>query len=77
MVDAAQGILVIVWIDGKSVGFLLGGGDEDEIVEEGDYTDEELQQEVEDQDPLSEYKVTKGTVCASRCSKVYTDICRR
>ncbi|KIP03306.1 hypothetical protein PHLGIDRAFT_77832, partial [Phlebiopsis gigantea 11061_1 CR5-6] len=41
MVDAAQGILGIEWIDGKSVRFLLGGGEEDEDFEEGDYDEDE------------------------------------
>ena len=41
MVDATQGILGIEWIDGRSVRFLLGGGEEEEIVEEGDYDEDE------------------------------------
>ena len=52
MVDATRGILGIEWIDGRSVRFLLGGGEEEEIVEEGDY-DEDESEEVEDVDALA------------------------
>ena len=61
MVDAAQGVLGIEWIDGRSVRFLLGGGEENEtLVEEDDV--EELPEE---EDPLSEYATSKGTRPAS------------
>ena len=66
MVDAAQGILGIEWIDGKSIRFLLGGGEEDVIVEEDDFTEEESGEDVEEEDPLSEYKVTKSAVYICR-----------
>ena len=66
MVDAAQGILGIEWIDGRSVRFLLGGGEEDEIVEEGDY-DEDEQEAVEEEDPLAEYNVNKGMQASPLC----------
>ncbi|GBE85637.1 EKC/KEOPS complex subunit BUD32 [Sparassis crispa] len=58
MVDAAQGILGIEWIEGQSVRFLLGRGaegeDETEEIEEGD-------EQVED-DPLLEYGVTQDNI---------------
>ena len=61
MVDAAEGVLGIEWIDGKSVRFLLGGGEEHEIPdEESDDTQEEPEEYLED-DPLAEYNVSKGT----------------
>lgn len=60
MVDAIQGILGIEWIDGKSVRFLLGGGEEYDIVDEGDYSEEENEQEIEEEDSLFEYSVVKG-----------------
>lgn len=68
MVDAVQGILGIEWIDGRSVRFLLGSGEEDDvIVEEHDGVEDEVEQEIEEEDPLAEYKVTKGTsACCSQ-----------
>ncbi|GJE94123.1 hypothetical protein PsYK624_102910 [Phanerochaete sordida] len=60
MVDAAQGVLGIEWIDGKSIRFLLGGGEEDAVIEEGDYEDEAEQEEEEDS--LAEYKVSRDEV---------------
>lgn len=60
MVDAAQGVLGIEWIDGKSVRFLLGGGEEnEEILEEGD-VDEPESEDATEEDTLSEYGVSKG-----------------
>ena len=62
MVDAAEGVLGIEWIDGKSVRFLLGGGaeGEEEIVEDAsDEFDEDVPLEPEE-DPLQEYGVSQG-----------------
>ena len=62
MVDAAEGVLGIEWIDGKSVRFLLGGGaeGEEEIVEDAsDEPDEDVPLESE-ADPLQEYEVSQG-----------------
>jgi len=60
MVDAAEGVLGLEWIEGKSVRFLLGGGAEGE----GEYTDED-DSEVDPQepeDPLKEYGVSQDDV---------------
>lgn len=60
MVDAAEGVLGIEWIDGKSVRFLLGSGEEhQDIIEEGDVEEAEPE-DVAEEDPLSEYDVSKG-----------------
>lgn len=60
MVDAAQGVLGIEWIDGRSVRFLLGGGEEDEVVVEGEDVDEETP--LPEEDALAEYKVSREQV---------------
>jgi TP53 regulating kinase and related kinases len=63
MVDAAEGVLGIEWINGKSVRVLLGGGADDEDVAE-EIVDEDHEDhggEEEEQDMLSEYLVTKST----------------
>ena len=52
-VDAANGVLGIEWVNGKSVRFLLGSGDEGE--------DADGDQDVV-QDPLIGYGVSKGTI---------------
>lgn len=52
-VDTANGVLGIEWVNGKSVRFLLGSGDEGEDVD-GDRDTVE--------DPLVEYGVSKGTI---------------
>ena len=50
-VDAANGVLGIEWVNGKSVRYLLGSGDEDEDeAGAGAY-----------EDPLAEYEISKGT----------------
>ncbi|KAH9934870.1 uncharacterized protein B0H18DRAFT_902524 [Fomitopsis serialis] len=61
MVDAAEGVLGLEWIEGKSVRFLLGGGaeGEDEYTEEDD--SEEEPQETEE-DPLKEFGVSQDDV---------------
>jgi hypothetical protein len=51
-VDAANGVLGIEWVNGKSVRDLLGSRDEDDD-ETGAY---------EDEDPLAEYAISKGAV---------------
>lgn len=62
MVDAAEGVLGIEWIDGKSIRFLLGGGAEDEEVEEvGEADDVEEEFTEEEEDALLEYNVSTGT----------------
>jgi TP53 regulating kinase-like protein len=50
-VDVANGVLGIEWLNGKSVRFLLGSGDEGEDVD----GDEDVVV-----DPLIEYGVSKG-----------------
>jgi TP53 regulating kinase-like protein len=52
-VDAANGVLGIEWVNGKSVRFLLGSGDEGEDAD----SDEDVVE-----DPLIEYGVSKGTI---------------
>ena len=52
LVDAATGVLGIEWVDGRSVRFLLGSG------EEGD------EEEATGGDPLAEYGVSQGMVCS-------------
>lgn len=53
-VDAANGVLGIQWVNGRSVRYLLGSGDEGE---EADSNEDGI---VADQDPLVEYGVPKG-----------------
>jgi TP53 regulating kinase-like protein len=52
-VDVANGVLGIEWVNGESVRFLLGSGDEGADAD-GD--------EVVVEDPLIEYGVSKGTI---------------
>lgn len=63
MVDAAEGILVLEWIEGQSVRYLLGGGAEGE--EEMDEAEDEAQ-DLElggiEEDSLSEYGVAPDAV---------------
>lgn len=65
MVDAAEGMLGMEWIDGKSVRKLLPGGAEDD---EDDF-DVEVRGNsdgpLDDEDALSEYGISLGT-CLSR-----------
>jgi TP53 regulating kinase-like protein len=56
-VDAANGVLGIEWVNGRSVRYLLGSGDEGEEGEEADSNEDEI---VADEDPLVEYGVSKG-----------------
>jgi len=60
MVDAAEGVLGIEWIEGKSVRLLLGGGAENEQTNEVDGTlsDEEQDELQEETDSLLEYELT-------------------
>ena len=61
LVDAPAGVLGIEWIDGRSVRFLLGSGDEG-VEEEYEEGDEEMVEDVQvdEEDPLMEYGVTQG-----------------
>jgi hypothetical protein len=52
-VDAANGVLGMEWVNGKSVRFLLGSGDEGE--------DADGDEDVVD-DPLIEYGMSKGKI---------------
>lgn len=54
-VDAANGVLGIEWVNGKSVRFLLGSGDE------GEDADADGDEDVVE-DPLIEYGMSKGTI---------------
>lgn len=59
-VDAANGVLGIEWVNGKSVRRLLGSGDEGEEVDgDGDGDDD---QAAEEEDQLAEYQVSKGAI---------------
>ena len=53
MVDAAEGVIGIEWIEGKSVRHLLPGGAEEESDKEDDLESEEV-------DLLSNFCVSKG-----------------
>ncbi|KAI0321537.1 hypothetical protein OF83DRAFT_1196328 [Amylostereum chailletii] len=62
MVDAANGVIGIEWIEGKSVRFLLGSGDEGVVYEEdGEGADSESPEEMEG-DPLAEYGLSQDAV---------------
>ncbi|VDB87193.1 unnamed protein product [Peniophora sp. CBMAI 1063] len=62
LVDAPAGVLGIEWIDGRSVRFLLGSGDEgvEEEYEEGDEEVEDAP--LDEEDPLKEYGVAQDDV---------------
>ncbi len=61
MVDTQEGVLGIQWIEGQSVRFLLGGGAEGEV--EDDESSEALSDEqTSEEDPLSEFKVSQGSI---------------
>ncbi|KAI0698018.1 kinase-like domain-containing protein [Cytidiella melzeri] len=62
MVDAAEGVLGIEWIDGKSVRFLLGGGAEDDIIEDATDNEDVEEEDVKEEDPLTEYGVSTDAV---------------
>lgn len=59
MVDAAEGVLGLEWIDGRSVRFLLGGGAEDE---DGSVEGDEFQGDIQEieEDTLKDYGVSQG-----------------
>lgn len=61
MVDAAEGVIAIEWIEGKSVRLLLPGGAEEESDEAEDEFDEE-----EDADPLLSYSISQGELDLSQ-----------
>jgi len=58
-VDAANGVLGIEWVNGKSIRYLLGSRDEDE--DEGEV--------VADEDPLAEYAISKGMISLGHLSE--------
>jgi len=66
MVDASEGVLGIEWIEGKSVRVLLGGGDEDDIVEESNEPEETEDEDIDSpestntEDQLQEFGVTQS-----------------
>ncbi|KAH9895978.1 hypothetical protein C8Q73DRAFT_773781 [Cubamyces lactineus] len=62
MVDAAEGVLGIEWIDGKSVRFLLGGGAEGEAEVADDSEDVQDDVPLEEDEPLKEYGVTQDAL---------------
>ncbi|KAH9954092.1 kinase-like domain-containing protein [Russula dissimulans] len=55
-VDAANGVLGVEWVDGRSVRSLLGSGDEGEVVDAGE------DEAIGDKDALAEYEVSKDTL---------------
>lgn len=54
MVDAAEGVIGMEWIEGSSVRHLLPGGAEEEVNESI------MEDQGEDVDPLIEYGVSQG-----------------
>ncbi|KAI0283488.1 kinase-like domain-containing protein [Russula brevipes] len=65
-VDAANGVLGIEWVNGKSVRRLLGSGDEGEEVDgdgDGDGDDDD-DQAAEEEGRLAEYQVSKDALMA-------------
>ena len=63
MVDAAEGVLGIEWIEGKSVRMLLGGGaegEEEQVLDSDESFDDTSGESVSYVDPLDEYQVTIG-----------------
>jgi TP53 regulating kinase and related kinases len=63
MVDAPAGVLGLEWIDGRSVRFLLGDGDEGEVEEVDASELENDQEEAEEaEDPLPVFGVSQGAV---------------
>jgi len=65
MVDAAEGILGLEWIEGKSVRMLLSGcaetEEEEEEVEEAD-SDTESRAESFEENPLTEYEISQDAL---------------
>lgn len=57
MVDAAEGILGLEWIEGRSVRWLLPGGAEDE---EGSIINDALDEEDNEKDHLEVYNISTG-----------------
>ena len=68
MVDAAEGVLGIEWIEGKSVRMLLGGGaegEEEQVWDPDQFFDDATDDSVGSMshvDPLEEYQITMGTL---------------
>jgi TP53 regulating kinase-like protein len=66
MVDVAEGVLGIEWIEGKSVRMLLGGGAEgeaDQVLDSEEFYDDMTDasgESLSHVDPLDEYQVTTG-----------------
>jgi len=56
-VDAANGVLGIEWVNGKSVRCLLGSRDEEDESEDGDENEARA-----DEDPLGEYAISKDAM---------------
>ena len=66
MVDAAEGVLAIEWIEGESVRVLLSGGDEGDEVMEEEYLEHEVPGEAtavleSAEDLLAPYGLSQGT----------------
>ena len=60
MVDAADGVLGIEWIEGQSVRRLLPGGAEEEHILEQDFENEEDSESGDLADPLKDYRLSVG-----------------
>jgi hypothetical protein len=61
MLDAAEGVLGIEWIEGKSVRHLLpGGAEEGGDIVEADVENEEDTESGNPLDPLEEYEISVG-----------------
>jgi TP53 regulating kinase-like protein len=69
MVDAADGVLGIEWIEGESVRHLLpGGAQEEEAIPEQDFENEEDDESGDLADPLKDYGISVGgyhSTCSS------------
>lgn len=76
MVDAAEGVLGIEWIEGKSVRMLLGGGaegEEEQVWDPDQFFDDATDGSIESLsrvDPLEEYQVTIDEIMGSIGSEI-------
>jgi TP53 regulating kinase-like protein len=75
MVDAAEGVLGIEWIEGINVRMLLGGGvegEEERVSDPEEFYDDASLSHV---DPLEEYQVTMGMFLIPNLPSLFTLTC--
>jgi TP53 regulating kinase-like protein len=60
MVDALEGVLGIEWVEGRSVRYLLGGGDEEADGIQNEAAEVEEDQPTQEEDPLMAYGASRG-----------------